>query len=52
MELEDNTADGYIDDMIAVLQDPKELCLRPESVNAVRKLTEVSDYSILYHNKK
>ncbi|XP_053386833.1 uncharacterized protein LOC123563372 isoform X2 [Mercenaria mercenaria] len=41
MELENETAGNYIDDMIAVLQDAKELCSRAESVEAVKKLTEL-----------
>ena len=41
MEMEDTKADRYIDVMIAVLQDSKELVNRPEAQAAVQKLQEV-----------
>ena len=41
MEMEDTKADRYIDVMIAVLQDSKELVNRPEAQAAVQKLLEV-----------
>jgi hypothetical protein len=42
MELEAVDANSYIDEMIAVLQDGKELVYRPEAQQAVKKLQSVS----------
>lgn len=41
MELEDQIADMYIEDMIDVLRDPKELASRSECIAAVEKLLEL-----------
>ncbi|XP_053388830.1 uncharacterized protein LOC128551903, partial [Mercenaria mercenaria] len=41
MELEENTANTYIDAMIAILQDDKELKTREYAQNAVQKLLEL-----------
>ncbi|XP_053386219.1 uncharacterized protein LOC123545283 [Mercenaria mercenaria] len=43
MELEDSGVNDYIDDMIAILEDGKELHARPESVEAVKKLQEIKN---------
>ncbi|XP_060573238.1 uncharacterized protein LOC132731129 [Ruditapes philippinarum] len=42
MELEESEANSYIDDMIAVLQDGKELLHRSDAQIAVKKLQDVS----------
>jgi hypothetical protein len=47
MELEESKANCYIDDMIAVLQDGKELVHRQDAQQAVWKLQDVSVYNKL-----
>jgi hypothetical protein len=42
MELEESEANTYIDDMIAVLQDGKELLQQLDAQMAVKKLQDVS----------
>jgi hypothetical protein len=42
MELEESEANTYLDDMIAVLQDGKELLQRSDTQIAVKKLQDVS----------
>jgi hypothetical protein len=42
MELEESEANTYLDDMIAVLQDGKELLHRSDAQIAVKKLQDVS----------
>jgi hypothetical protein len=44
MELEESNANAYLDDMIAVLQDNKELAHREDAQQAVRKLQDVRVY--------
>ncbi|XP_045203876.2 uncharacterized protein LOC123556881 [Mercenaria mercenaria] len=41
MELENEDVERHIDNMIAVLQDPKELVARPEAIEAVENLTKL-----------
>jgi hypothetical protein len=48
MELEESKANCYIDDMIAVLQDGKELVHRQDAQQAVGKLQDVSVHKELY----
>ncbi|XP_045202914.2 uncharacterized protein LOC123556346 [Mercenaria mercenaria] len=43
MELDDAKVDGYIDDMVALLQDGKELSSKPESINAVKQLLKLKE---------
>jgi hypothetical protein len=47
MELEESEANTYLDDMIAVLQDGKELLQRSDSQIAVKKLQDVSANNVL-----
>jgi hypothetical protein len=42
MELEETAANSYIEDMIAVLQDGKELIHHQAAQRAVKKLQDVS----------
>jgi hypothetical protein len=42
MELKESEANSYIDDMIGVLQDGKELLQRSDAQMAVKKLQDVS----------
>ena len=42
MELEETEANSYIDDMVIVLQDGKELVNHPDAQQAVKNLLEVS----------
>jgi hypothetical protein len=42
MELAESEANNFIDDMIAVLQDGKELLQRSDAQIAVKKLQDVS----------
>jgi hypothetical protein len=45
MEMDDVEFIQYIDDMIAVLEDGKELLNRPESIAAVAMLNEVLTFN-------
>jgi hypothetical protein len=49
MEMDDVEFIQYIDDMIAVLQDGKELLNRPESIAAVAILNEVLTFNLLIY---
>ncbi|XP_045156234.2 uncharacterized protein LOC123522836 [Mercenaria mercenaria] len=53
MELEETEANSYIDDMIAVLQDGKELNNRQDAKDAVKKLEELKnkDFIITTENE-
>ena len=42
MELEESESNQYIDDMISILQDGKELVNNPDAQEAVKKLQAVS----------
>ncbi|XP_053405540.1 uncharacterized protein LOC123522844 [Mercenaria mercenaria] len=54
MELEEAVANTYIDDMIAVLQDGKELINRKDAQDAVKKLEELKneDFIVTTENMK
>jgi hypothetical protein len=47
MELEESQANIYLDDMIAVLQDNKELVHQPAAQQAVLKLQDVRVYTFV-----
>jgi hypothetical protein len=49
MELEERDANSYIDDMIAVLQDGKELVYHHAAQQAVGKLQDVSVNIYMYN---
>ncbi|XP_045206968.2 uncharacterized protein LOC123559228 [Mercenaria mercenaria] len=47
MELDDTKADEYIDMMIAVLEDPKELLMRQKCITAAQKLKELKKNKLI-----
>ncbi|XP_053383171.1 uncharacterized protein LOC123541325 [Mercenaria mercenaria] len=51
MELEENDANRYIDEMIAVLQDGKELNNRQDTKNAVKKLQDLKKDNFIVTTK-
>jgi hypothetical protein len=44
MEMEEGEVAKCIDDIVAILEDPKELRGRPEAQEAVRKLKQVNNF--------
>jgi hypothetical protein len=48
MELEDGEVAECIDDIIEILEDPKELRGRPEAQEAVKKLKQVNYFALSY----